>query len=223
MKKKLNYAKIFVTKKDVEEQLKLACPNLEHKPGIYFYTREKLEEGGGFACYIGKSVDVAERCISHQTSWTQRIDKSLKSRKYYGKYNLNGWKLNVLYFPKHLLDEKERYYIQLYQSNNYEMLNIENGGTIDKEIIGERKSPKNYTDGIAQGRKKLREELNYIIDKYLVIGLKKDNKLSQKALVKFNKLLNEDEKNEKAEEPAPKPDDIALLEEIRDLLAKESK
>ena len=37
MGKRYNYAKIFVTKKDVEEQLKLACPNLQHKSGIYFY------------------------------------------------------------------------------------------------------------------------------------------------------------------------------------------
>lgn len=200
MRKTPNYAKIFVTKKDVEKQLKLACPNLEHKSGIYFYTREKLEEGGGFACYIGKSVDVAERCISHQTSWVQRIDKSLKSRKYYSKYNLNGWKLNVLYFPEHLLDEKERYYIELYKSKNYEMLNIESGGTIDKQIIGERKPSKTYTQGVAYGTLKTRRKVKEFFDKYLDFVVKQPStKIKERKFAEFGEFLAEAENKEEKE------------------------
>lgn len=195
MKKRPNYAKIFVTKDDVERQLRLVCPNLQHKSGIYFYTREKLEEGGGFACYIGKSVDVAERCISHQTSWTQRIDISLKSRKYYNENNLNGWKLNVLYFPKELLDEKERYYIELYKNNNYEMLNIENGGTLNKEIIGERKPSKTYRDGIVQGQKSTRAKVKVYFDKYLDYSIKdKPTKIKEKKFAEFSEFIKPIEK-----------------------------
>ena len=190
MGKRYNYAKLFVTKKDVEEQLKLACPNLQHKSGIYFYTREKLEQGGGFACYIGKSVDVAERCISHQISWQQEIDISLKSRRYYGKYNLNGWKLNVLYFPKELLNEKERYYINLYKSQNYEMLNIESGGTTGKEIIGKRKPAKTYTDGVEQGKKKIFEKVKLYFNKYLSFAIKPPiNKVKERKLREFKEWL----------------------------------
>lgn len=190
MRKTPNYAKIFATKKDIEKQLKLICPNLEHKSGIYFYTREKLEEGGGFACYIGKSVDVAERCISHQTSWVQRIDKSLKSRKYYSKYNLNGWKLNVLYFPEQLLDEKERYYIELYKSKNYEMLNIENGGTIDKQIIGERKPSKTYTQGVTYGTLKTKKKVKEFFDKYLDFVVKQPStKIKERKFAEFGEFL----------------------------------
>lgn len=190
MWKRYNYAKLFVTKKDVEEQLKLACPNLQHKSGIYFYTREKLEQGGGFACYIGKSVDVAERCISHQISWQQEIDISLKSRRYYGKYNLNGWKLNVLYFPKELLNEKERYYINLYKSQNYEMLNIESGGTTGKEIIGKRKPAKTYTDGVKQGKKKIFEKVKLYFNKYLSFAIKPPiNKVKERKLREFKEWL----------------------------------
>lgn len=195
MGKRYNYAKLFVTKKDVEEQLKLACPNLQHKSGIYFYTREKLEQGGGFVCYIGKSIDVAERCISHQISWQQEIDISLKSRKYYGKYNLNGWKLNVLYFPEELLNEKERYYINLYKNQNYEMLNIESGGTTGKEIIGERKPAKTYTDGIKQGQKKVREEVKTYFSKYLDFAIKPPaNKIKERKAEEFKNWL--ESKNE---------------------------
>lgn len=194
MGKRYNYAKLFVTKKDVEEQLKLACPNLQHKSGIYFYTREKLEQGGGFACYIGKSIDVAERCISHQISWQQEIDISLKSRKYYGKYNLNGWKLNVLYFPEELLNEKERYYINLYKNQNYEMLNIESGGTTGKEIIGERKLAKTYTDGIKQGQKKTREEVKTYFSKYIDFAIKPPaNKIKERKAEEFKKFLEDGE------------------------------
>ena len=194
MGKRYNYAKLFVTKKDVEEQLKLACPNLQHKSGIYFYTREKLEQGGGFACYVGKSIDVAERCISHQISWQQEIDISLKSRKYYGKYNLNGWKLNVLYFPEELLNEKERYYINLYKNQNYEMLNIESGGTTGKSIIGERKPAKTYTDGIKQGQKKTREEVKTYFDKYLDFAVKPPaNKIKERKVEEFKKFLEDGE------------------------------
>lgn len=193
-KKKPDYAKIFVTKKDVEEQLKLACPNLEHKSGIYFYTREKLEEGGGFACYIGKSVDVADRCISHQTSWVQRIDISLKSRKYYGKYNLNGWKLNVLYFPKHLLDEKERYYINLYQSKGYEILNIESGGSEGKEDINKRQEGRTYREGVTYGELKAKRQVKVFFDKYLNFEIKQpSNKIKERKYNEFKDWLKGDD------------------------------
>ena len=188
--KKHDYADMFITKAKIEKQLKYACPNIEHKPGIYFYTREKLEQGGGFACYIGKSVDVLERCISHQCSWQQRIDISLKHRKYYSKHNLNGWRLNVLYFPEELLYEKEKYYIALYQSKNYEMLNIESGGAKEKFDINERKSGKTYTQGVEYGEKKAIRQVKEFFDKYLDYGIKEpSNKVKERKIKEFEELL----------------------------------
>lgn len=196
MPNKPNYKKIFTTKRDIEEMLKKVCPNLEHKSGIYFYTREKLEEGGGWACYIGKSVDVADRCISHQTSWAQRIDISLKSRKYYNKNNLNGWRLNVLYFPEELLDEKERYYIELYKSKNFECLNVESGGTTGKQLINERKPAKTYTDGLCQGDKRTKRKVKEYFDKYLDFSVKfPSSKIKERKYYEFIEwLYNENEK-----------------------------
>lgn len=190
MKKDYNYADMFITRQQIEKQLKYACPNIEHKSGIYFYIREKLEQGGGFACYIGKSVDVLDRCIAHQVSWEQRIDISLKSRKYYSKNNLNGWRLNVLYFPEELLYKKERYYIELYQRKGYEMLNIESGGLQEKFDIAERKSPKTYREGIAQGEKKAYKRVREFFDKYLDYSLKEpSNKTKERKLKEFEELL----------------------------------
>jgi hypothetical protein len=72
-----------------------------------------------------------------------------------------------------------------------QLYNVESGGTEGKTIIGERKPPKSYRDGLAQGRKSLAKELRHIIDTHsLQIVAPKDNKVTQKAIAKFNQLLN---------------------------------
>jgi hypothetical protein len=71
---------------------------------------------------------------------------------------------------------------------------VESGGTDGKTIIGDRKPPKTYRDGLAQGRKTLARELRHIIDTHLEIKLRKETKISQKALAKFWELLESEEK-----------------------------
>lgn len=191
---KPNYKQLYARKKEVAQKLKKVCPNINNNSGIYFYTRERtVEEGGGKACYIGKSRTLLDRCIAHDIGYAQRIDISLKKRKYYSESNPYGWKLNVLFFPENLLDEKERYYIELYQSHYEECYNKESGGTTGKSLINERKPPKTYTDGKKFGRKQLANKLKHIIDNHLVISLKKETKTSKKALEKFYNLLDNNE------------------------------
>ncbi len=193
---KPNYKQIFAKKKAIAEKLKKVCPNITNVSGIYFYTREKPleEDGGGSAFYIGKSRTLLDRCISHDMGYSQRIDISLKKRKYYSKANPYGWKLNVLFFPEHLLDEKERYYIELYKSKNFECYNIENGGTTNKQIIGERKPPKSYRDGIAQGYKNAVKEIKVFFEKYLDFTIKGNyNKTKERKFNEFKEWLNSEE------------------------------
>ena len=190
-KKKPNYKQIFTKQKQCEEILKLACPNIKHKSGIYFLTR--IEDDKKYA-YIGKGVDVCKRMVSHLLGYSQRIDISLRKRGFFSKSNELGWKLNVLYFPKELLDGKERYYIQQYINSGVIMYNIESGGTVDKEIIGERKAPKNYRDGIAQGRKNLLKEIRIYFEKYIDFIIKGEpNKIKEKKFDEFARLLKSDE------------------------------
>ena len=100
---KPNYKQLYARKKEVAQKLKKVCPNINNNSGIYFYTRERtVEEGGGKACYIGKSRTLLDRCIAHDMGYAQRIDISLKKRKYYSEKNPYGWKLNVLFFPENL-------------------------------------------------------------------------------------------------------------------------
>ena len=101
-----------------------------------------------------------------------------------------GWKLNVMYFPKELLDEKERYYITQYIENKFVMYNIESGGTLHKEIIGERKPPKTYTQGVEYGEKKAIRRVKEFFDKYLDCVIKEpSNKIKERKKKEFEELL----------------------------------
>lgn len=188
---KPNYKQIFARKAEAEKRLRLICPEAAvHRSGIYFYTREDMD---GKHAYIGKGVDLCERNVSHLTGYEQRIDISIKPthRGFYSKYNPSGWKLNVLYYPKNELDMWERHWIAKYREAGYDLYNVESGGAEGKTIIGERKSPKTYREGVAYGKKSLTKELRHIIDTHhFEIKPQKDNKITQKALAKFWELLN---------------------------------
>lgn len=191
-----NYKQIFADREKAITKILAVCPEeCVHQSGIYFYTREDMK---GKHAYIGKAIDLLERTISHINGYQQRIDISLKSRGFYSEINPSGWKLNVLYYPKAELDKWEQYWIEQYRNAGVDLYNVESGGTDGKKIIGDRKPPKSYRDGLAQGRKSLAKELRHIIKTHNFIILpEKHNKVTEKALTKFWELLNyENEKGE---------------------------
>ena len=170
-------------------------PKLDEQSGIYFLTRE--DEDGIKYFYIGQSVNIIQRMCSHMVGYSH-IDLSLKKRGFYSDNNPYGWKLNFIHYPKSELDKWEQYWILEYTKKGYQCrYNKTAGGQGDgKEKINEFKPAKTYRDGLSQGKKQLAKELNHIIDKHLVIGLKPEktnNKVSQKALEKFNDLLTIEE------------------------------
>lgn len=191
MASKLNYKQIFAKKKETEMRLWGICPEAAtHRSGIYFYTREDMD---GKHAYIGKAVDITERTISHMNGYQQRIDISLKSRQFYSELNPSGWKLNVIYYPKSELDKWEQYWIDRYRKDGVDLYNVESGGTDGKTIIGDRKPPKTYREGVAFGKKSLAKELHHIIETHgFTIEPSKRNKVTEKALAKFWELLRED-------------------------------
>lgn len=171
-------------------------PKLNEKSGIYFLLR--VDENGFKYAYIGQaSKSVLQRLASHLSGYKQHIDRSLKTHKLYSEENPYGWRVEFMNFPESVLDEKEKYYIKKYADAGYQLRNVSVGGqgeNRDAGLIGERKPAKGYHDGLAQGRKSLAKELKHIIDTHLVVGLKPEkanNKVSQKALEKFNDLLEE--------------------------------
>lgn len=167
--------------------------NLNDKPGIYFLTR--VDEDGINYFYIGQAVKIMSRMCSHLTGF-QHIDLSLRKRGFYSEDNPYGWKINFINYPEQELDKWEQYWILEYQKRGYQCrYNKTSGGQGEgKEKINEFRPQKGYRDGLKQGQKNLARELSHIIDKHLIVSLKPDkigNKVSQKALEKFNGLLDE--------------------------------
>ena len=185
-----SYKRVFYIKKEIREQIKKICPAIDNESGIYFYTR--VDEDGSKQGYIGKSLHILDRTISHLQYQNQHIDASLIKRGFYSKNNPYGWKLNFIHYPKELLDEKEKYYIDQYLNAGYTLYNIESGGSLGKIDIQERKLGKGYYEGIARGKKSLADDLKHIIDLYLTITLNKTGQRAENAFNKFWQLLNKD-------------------------------
>lgn len=168
-------------------------PELDEKSGIYFLTRTD-EENIRYA-YIGQAKHILTRLAQHIVGY-QHIDLSIKKHGLYSVDNRYGWKIGFLHYPDSKLDEMEQYYIKVYAQYGYQLRNKTSGsqGT-GKKQIDEYRPQKGYRDGIMQGKKTLAKELADIISKHLIVSLKpekKNNKISIKALEKFNDLLSED-------------------------------
>ena len=192
--KPVNYRKLFTVKKRLGETLKIACPNINDKSGIYFYIRETKDKK---YIYLGKATSLLDRNIDHLQGYKQRIDVSIKKRGFYSKDNPTGWKLNVLNFPKDQLDEKEQYYIELYQKAGYELYNIESGGTTGKTDINQRKIGKGYYDGIARGKEKTKEQVKTYFTKYLDYSIKgKPTKIKERKFAEFTDFLAENNESD---------------------------
>jgi len=86
------------------------------KTGIYKITNQKTKE-----CYIGQAVDLATRWKTHAKCGlgidTPSGNLLYKAMQDYGIWNFS-WEV-LEFCPREKLDEKENYYIQLYQSKDY--------------------------------------------------------------------------------------------------------
>lgn len=189
-----NYKQVMAIQSKYRKDIKNVCPDIDDKSGIYFLTR--TDEDGISYFYIGQSVKILSRMLSHCTGF-QHIDLSIKRRGWYSEENPYGWKLNFLHYPAEELDKWEQYWILEYTKKGYQArYNKTAGGQLDKgEKINEYRPTKGYRDGIKQGKITLARELRHIIDKHLVVTLKEDkknNKVSQQAFEKFNGLLDEE-------------------------------
>lgn len=167
--------------------------SLDEGSGIYFLTR--VDEENIKYAYIGQAKHIITRLAQHLVGY-QHIDLSLKKHGLYSTDNPYGWKIGFLHYPLNLLDEMEQKYIRQYAQSGYQLRNKTSGSQgAGKKQIDEYRPQKGYYDGIKQGKKTLARELSDIISKHLVVGLKeekKNNKVSAKALQKFNDLLSED-------------------------------
>lgn len=182
---------IYAIKSQWAKKLKELCPEINNQSGIYFWWRKEFTDEIPIKMYIGKATNLMDRSISHCMGYSQHIDNSIRKRKFYNeKDNPQGWHLKIINYEQTMLDKMEQYYIDYYK-DKVELLNIESGGTIGKTLINERKSPKNYRDGIKQGYENARKEIIKLFDKNLVACINgKTNKNKEKALEKFKNFIN---------------------------------
>lgn len=169
-------------------------PYLDERSGIYVLTRE--DENGIRYAYIGQAKHILTRLAQHLVGY-QHIDLSLKKHGLHSNDNFFGWKIGFSHYPENSLDEMEQYYIRQYANDGYQLRNKTSGSQGEgKRQIDEYRPSKGYHDGLRQGRKNLARELSHIIEKHLEITLKEDkknNKVSQNALEKFQALLTDTE------------------------------
>ncbi len=196
----MNYQNIkqakAIERKNKERLLKVN-PKLNDKGGIYFLLR--TDEQGFKYAYIGQSkasAGILTRLAQHLAGYQQHIDLSLKKHGLYSEDNPYGWRVEFLNFLDSELDEKEQYYIKQYALNGYQLRNVSLGGQGEgRNMINDTKPARGYRDGIVQGRRQLAKQLKHIIDTHLTVTIRQDklnNKVSVKALEKFNNLINED-------------------------------
>ena len=169
-------------------------PKLDDGSGIYFLTRTDENEIPYF--YIGQAVHIMQRMCSHLTGY-QHIELAIKKRGFYSEENPYGWKINFIHYPVEQLDKMEQYWILEYTKKGYQCRYNKTSGSQGegKEKINEFRPAKGYRDGIQQGKIILARELKHIIDTHLNVSIrpeKANNKVSIKALEKFNELLNEE-------------------------------
>ena len=190
---KPNYKQIYAMKAKREKQIKVICPGIPYKSGIYVFYR--IDEAGIRRAYCGQAVSLCERCASHLAEY-DHIALSLKKHGFRSTENPYGWALKFKVYPKNKLDEEEVSTIKALADAGYQMYNVTAGSQgVGKQGVGQYKSPKNYHQGIQQGKKSLAKELSGIAEKHLVIGLKPEkqgNKVSERQLEKFMNLINED-------------------------------
>lgn len=175
-------------------------PNLDDRSGIYFLTR--IDEDGFNFAYIGQAKRLISRLAQHLVGF-QHIDLSLKKHGLYSmENNPYGWKVYFVHAKESDLDEMEQHYIKQFANAGYQLRNKTSGSQgVGKKQIDEYRPAKGYRDGVQQGKISLARDLKHIIDKHLTVELKPEkqgNKVSMKALEKFNALL--DENNYKPEQ-----------------------
>ena len=189
---KSNIQKVKAIESQNKRKILSVNQNVDESSGIYFLTR--ADEHGIQYAYIGQAKHLLSRLAQHLSGY-QHIDLSLNNHGMFSEGNVYGWKINFLHYPEDELDEHEQFWIKRYAKNGYQLRNKTAGGQGEgKKQISEYRPAKGYYDGITQGKKTLARELSHIMEKHLTVELKPEkrgNKVSEKQLEKFNRLLDE--------------------------------
>ena len=182
-----NFKQIWAIDMKNKKRLLAICPSLDNESGIYIWTRE---EDGIKYCYVGQSVALLNRNLSHLRGY-QHIDLSLKKRGLYDKtLNPTGWSIDFFHCPETQLDEQEQKMIKEYAHMGYQFrYNHSLGGQIDKKGL-ELQNTNGYRRGVAYGQAKAIKEIKVFFDKYLDFVIKgTPNKIKERKFKEFEEML----------------------------------
>ena len=184
-----NIAKIRAIEEQNKRRFLALNPNLNEKCGIYILYRE---ENGIKYAYVGQAKHILTRLAQHLSGY-QHIDLSIKKHGLANEKD-HGWKVTAFHCAIEDLDDQERVWIKYMADRGYQLRNKTLGGQGEGKIgLDNQRPSRGYRDGLVQGRKSLAKELKHIIDTHLEVKVKKDNKVTQKALAKFWELLGEED------------------------------
>ena len=187
-----DYRKVYAMKAEREKRIKKICPKITNSSGIYVFHR--TDEAGIRRGYCGQALHLLERCASHLAEY-DHIALSLKKHGFWSDDNPCGWKLWFINCRQSELDKKEVEWIKKCADSGMQMYNITAGSQgKGKQVTGQYKQPKTYTQGVIQGRKNMARDLSHIIKKHLTVEIRADkqgNKVSEKQFEKFKELLKE--------------------------------
>jgi hypothetical protein len=191
MANKPNFAQIKAIEEKNKRRFLELNPKLTDQSGIYILYRE---ENGIKYAYVGQARHILSRLAQHLSGF-QHIDLSLKKHGLWSEENPCGYKVHAELYPTNILDQAERHWIVKMAGKGYQLRNHTIGGQDSgKGGMDNQKPSRGYHDGLAQGRKALAKEIRHIIETHLEIKLRKETKISQKALAKFWELLESEEK-----------------------------
>ena len=181
--------KLLNEKKNI---IKSKCQFMNEASGIYMFWRNTEEKTT--ACYIGQAKNLLKRTAEHLMGRKQHIDKSLYKRGWCSENNPYGWRLSVLCWCEiNQLDELEKYYIDDFVGQGWELYNVTGGGQFDKAgDINERFEVKlkTYRNGKNKGAEKVKEKIKTYFEKYLDVSIKgKPTKIKERKLEEFLKFL----------------------------------
>lgn len=193
---KTDYRKVYAMKAEREKRIKKICPKITNSSGIYVFHR--TDESGIRRGYCGQALHLLERCASHLAEY-DHIALSLKKHGFKSEDNPYGWELWFTTCRQSELDEKEVEWIKKCADSGMQMYNVTAGSQgKGKQVTGQYKQPKTYTQGVHHGRKTMARDLSHIIEKHLTVEIRADkqgNKVSGKQFDKFKELLKEGDSN----------------------------
>lgn len=184
----MNYKQVFAIKAEHEKRIKAIAPGIPNASGIYTFYR--VDEAGIRRAYCGQAVSLVERCASHLGEY-DHIALSLKKHGFYSEDNPCGWKLTYKTCPREQLNELEVSEIKRLADAGYQMYNVTAGSQgKGKQVTGQYKQPKTYSQGVQQGKISLAKQLSSIAEKYLKIELRDEHKGKKVPERQFEKFLN---------------------------------